>query len=71
MKACGRWVLIHQEKTTTASGLTVSDLNIGTIISGKSDDFFEGQKVYFNKRNAVTIEDLLLVTNDDIYAVIE
>ena len=45
MKACGRWVLIHQEKTTTASGLTVSDLNIGTIISGKSDDFFEGQRV--------------------------
>jgi hypothetical protein len=69
MKACGDWVLITQENTKTASGLTVSDLNIGTIVSGKK--FNKGTKVYFNPRNAITIENYLLVTNQDIYVVIE
>ena len=68
MKACGDWILIEQETTKTASGLTVSDLNIGTIVSGKK--FNKGTKVYFNPRNAVTIENYLLVTYQDIYVVI-
>lgn len=75
MKAVGNWVLIKQEETTTASGLTVSNLNIGEIISTprllrNTLDFDEGDKVYFNKRNAITIEDYLLVTVLDIFLVI-
>ena len=70
MKAVGEWVLVKQEETTTASGLTVSNLNIGEIISGNTLDFKEGDRIYFNKRNAITIEDYLLVTIHDIFLVI-
>jgi co-chaperonin GroES (HSP10) len=76
MKAVGNWVLIKQAETTTASGLTVSNLNIGEIISvprrtGRDTlDFNNGDKVYFNKRNAITIEEYLLVTIHDIFLVI-
>ena len=71
MKAIGKWVLIKQDETTTASGLTISSLNIGEIISTTSEEFDSGDKVYFNKRNAIEIETFLLVTIDDIYVVIE
>jgi co-chaperonin GroES (HSP10) len=75
MKAVGNWVLIKQAETTTASGLTVSNLNIGEIISvprlpRDTLDFNNGDKVYFNKRNAITIEEYLLVTIHDIFLVI-
>lgn len=71
MKAIGNWVLIKQDETVTASGLTISNLNIGEIISTTSEEFESGNKVYFNKRNAIEIEEYLLVTIDDIYVVIE
>jgi len=70
MRAVGNWVLIKQEETTTASGLRVSNLNIGEIISGETDEFIIGDRVYFNARNAITIEDYLLVTTQDIFLVI-
>ena len=71
MRAVGNWVLIKQEETTTASGLRISSLNIGEIISGETHEFNIGDRVYFNTRNAITIEDYMLVTIHDIFLVIE
>ncbi len=76
MRAVGRWILIEQEKTKTESGILVSDgygnvLNIGTVISCEEGDFSIGDKVYFNKRNAIELEKYLLITYDDVYVVIE
>lgn len=51
MKAIGKWVLIKQDETVTKSGLTISSLNIGKVISTTSEEFQTGSKVYFNKRN--------------------
>ena len=74
MQACGNWVLIEVEERKTKSGLVVSNLNIGTIISrGKlcNSNFKEWNRVYFNNRNAIEIEQYVLVTEADIYVVIK
>ena len=74
MQACGYWVLIEVEERKTESGLVVSNLNIGTIIShGKQCDsnFKVWSRVYFNNRNAIEVEQYVLVTESDIYVVIE
>lgn len=74
MRACNDWVLLKPLEETRESGIIVSDVNIATIHSKGSatfDDYGPGDKVYFNKRNALEIEGLLLVRGDDVYAVIE
>lgn len=74
MKACNNWVLIKLKEETTQSGLVISNLNIGVIQSkggNCSEDYQKGNNVYFNKRNAIDIEDCVLVTDNDIYTVID
>ena len=73
MKACGFWVLLKKEEETK-SGLVLIDMNRGEIICRGSvctDDYNAGDKVWFCKRNAIEIDDYLLVKDVDIYAVIE
>lgn len=74
MIACGDWVLIKLKEETTDSGLVITNLNIG-IIHSKGENcgslYKKGCSVYFNKRNAIDIEDLVLVRDADIYTVIQ
>ena len=74
MNACGNWVVLTLTKEERASGLLIEKLNIGVVKSkGEycSGDYKKGCKVYFNKRNAIEIEDYFVVTDADIYMVIE
>ena len=74
MKACGNWVVITLKKEQRKSGLLIQNLNMCVIHSkGEycSGDYKKGCSVYFNKRNAIEIEDYFIVTDADIYMVIE
>ena len=74
MKACGNWVVITLKEEHRKSGLMIANLNIGVIHSkGEycSGDYKKGCSVYFNKRNAIEIEGYFIVTDADIYMVIE
>ena len=74
MRACNDWVLIRPKKETRESGLIVSNVNIGYIHSKGSacfDDFKKKDVVYFNNRNAIEIENYLLIRGEDVYAVIQ
>ena len=74
MKACGRWVVITLKTEERKSGLLIENLNIGVIHSkGElcSNDYNEGDEVYFRKGNAVEIEDYFIVQDPEIYMVIE
>ncbi len=74
MNACGNWVVLTLTKEERASGLLIEKLNIGVVNSkGEycSGDYKKGDMVYFNKRNAIEIEDYFIVTDADIYMVIE
>jgi co-chaperonin GroES (HSP10) len=72
-KACGNWVVLTLTKEESESGFLIEKTNAGRIESkGEycSNDYMVGEIVYFNKRNAVQIEDYFIVQSSDIYMVI-